>query len=127
MINNWAQQGGDLGVRLPFKLITGETACDAGDEVCNLYAWLSAGIDEPDIGQLAAGMACGVSSRDVDNAFGGQCGLFVVYNGDRLGVRAPMVDSAVQRRKQRLHQWCQLEVLQIGSPRGFGGGPGGAQ
>ena len=71
MINNWAQQGGDLGVRLPFKLITGETACDAGDEVCNLYAWLSAGIDEPDIGQLAAGMACGVSSRDVDNAFGG--------------------------------------------------------
>ena len=127
MINNWAQQGGDLGVCLTLKLITGQSACDAGDEVGDLYARFSAGIDEPDIGQLTAGMACGVRSRDVGYAFGCQCGLLVVHHGDRLGVRAPMADGSVQRRKQRLHQRCQLEVLQMRSPCSFGDGPGRAQ
>src|SRR5215212_11861292 len=98
MINNRAQQGGDLRICLTLELITGEAACDAGDEIGDLHAWFSARIDEPDIGQLAAGMACGVGSRDVGYAFWGQCGLFVVYHRDRLGVRTPMVDSAVQRR-----------------------------
>jgi hypothetical protein len=48
VINNWAQHVGDFGVYLTFKLITGESARDAGDEVGNLYAWFSAGIDEPE-------------------------------------------------------------------------------
>src|SRR5829696_1298125 len=107
MINNWAQQGGDLRIRPTFKLINGEAACDAGDEIGNLYAWFSAGIDEPDIDQLAAGMACGVSSRDVGYAFWVQFVLLFGYHRDRLGVRTPVVDSAVQRRQQRLHQRCQ--------------------
>jgi len=46
---NWAQQGGDLRICLTFKLITGEGVCDAGDEVGGLYAWFSAGVNEPDI------------------------------------------------------------------------------
>jgi hypothetical protein len=50
LINNWAQQGGDLRICLTFRLTTGEAACDAGDEVGDLYAWFSAGIAEPDIG-----------------------------------------------------------------------------
>jgi hypothetical protein len=45
-----AQQGGDLRICLTFRLTTGEAACDAGDEVGDLYAWFSAGIAEPDIG-----------------------------------------------------------------------------
>jgi len=39
LINNWAQQGGDFRICLTFQLTTGEAACDAGDEVGDLYAW----------------------------------------------------------------------------------------
>jgi hypothetical protein len=74
---------------LTFELVIGESACDAGDEVGDLYPWFLAGIDEPEIGQLAAGMGGGVGSGDVGYAFWGQGGLFVVYHRDGLGVGAP--------------------------------------
>ena len=113
VINKWAQQGADLGICMILELITGEPPCDAGDEVGDLHSRFATRIDESDICQLTPGMAGGVRGCNVGNAFWGQCGLFVMYHGDGLGVRTPVLNGAVQGRKQRLHQRRQLGVLQI--------------
>ena len=57
-------------------------------------------------------VACGEGHCNVGDAFWGQRGLFVVDDGEGLGVGAPVVNSAVQRRKQRLHQRSELGVAE---------------
>ena len=108
MINERAQQVCDLRVGTTPELVAGKPPRDPGYEVGDLHARFPTGVDEPNLGQPASGPTGGVDGCDIGNAFRRQRGLFVVNDGERLGVGAPVVHSLVQSREQRFHQRSQL-------------------
>src|SRR5215207_1928072 len=116
MINERVQQVSDLRVGTTSELVAGKPAGDPGYEVGDLHARFPTGVDEPNVGQLASRPTGGVDGCDIGNAFRRQRGLFVVYDGERLGVGAPVVHSVVQCREQRFHQRSQFGVLQVQGP-----------
>ena len=71
MINERAQQCCELPIGATLELLARHPACDAGDEVGDLYCRFTAGIGESDIGQPVTDVGCGKGSRDVGNAFWG--------------------------------------------------------
>jgi hypothetical protein len=79
MINQWPQQGGNFWVCTILELITSDFSCDTSDEIRDLDPRFAAGIDESDLGQLAAWLVRGVRSCDVGEALWCQSGLLIVY------------------------------------------------
>ena len=95
------------------ELIAAEPAGDACDEVGDLYCGLTAGIGESDIGQPVSAVIGSEGGGDVGNAFLGQCGLLVVYDGKGLRLGAPMMNCATESGQQRLHQRSQFGAVKI--------------
>ena len=101
-VNEWPEQAQEFRVVPALERLARESACNAGDEVGQLYPRIATGVDQPDTAKVSARVAGGERPGNVSDAFRCQRGLLVMYDRDGLGAGTPEMNSTGECRNQRL-------------------------